>query len=213
MILAFAAALTLTVFVLAELGAGQQGTTVALQATARLSFLLFWPAYAGGALTALFGSAFQPLKQRTREFGLAFASAHLVHIGLVGWLCHIGAAPSLRSFIFFGIAVVWTYLLALFSIGQLQTALGPNGWWVLRVVGLNYIAYAFAVDFLKHPLFGSLGHTVAYLPFAAFSVVGPMLRLAAFLQRTGHRLAETGRRAGSRSRDPEELMRSATARD
>ena len=66
---AFGAALVLAAVVLAVLGAGERGTNAALAATARLSFLLFWAAYAGGALTALFGATFQPLKQRAREFG------------------------------------------------------------------------------------------------------------------------------------------------
>ena len=48
--------------------------SLALRATARWSFLWFWLAYAGGALAALFGSAFQPLAHRSRDFGLAFAS-------------------------------------------------------------------------------------------------------------------------------------------
>src|SRR6516162_2450516 len=39
---------------------------VALQATARLSFVLFWPAYAAAALAALFGPRFQPLRRRVR---------------------------------------------------------------------------------------------------------------------------------------------------
>jgi hypothetical protein len=79
--------------------------------------------------------------------------------------------------------VLWTYLLALFSIKRLQHTLGSKGWWFLRVVGLNYIAYAFAVDFLKGPQFGSIEHLVGYLPFSVLSVVGPLLCLAAFVQR------------------------------
>jgi hypothetical protein len=47
--------------------------------TVRFSFLLFWPAYAGSALWALFGQTFLPLKRRGREFGLAFASVHRPH--------------------------------------------------------------------------------------------------------------------------------------
>jgi hypothetical protein len=172
--------------VLAALGAGERGTDVALQLTARFSFVLFWPAYAGGALAALFGLTFRSFKQYSREFGLAFASAHLVHIALVAWLIHIGAAPPVGTFIFFGIAIVWTYLLALFSIGRLQQTLGPKLWWVLRTIGLNYIAYAFAVDFLRFPLFGSFKYLLGYLPFALLSVVGPLLRFAAFVQRTGY---------------------------
>ena len=134
-------------------------------------------------MTALFGPAFEPFKQRAREFGLAFASAHLVHIALVVWLVYIGDAPGRNTFVFFGIAVLWTYLLALFSIKRLQQTLGSKGWWLLRVVGLNYIAYAFAVDFLKGPQLGSVEHLVEYLPFSVLSVVGPLLCLAAFVQR------------------------------
>jgi hypothetical protein len=75
---AFCAALALATIVLAVFGLGERGTDVALQATARLSFLLFWPAYAGGGLATL-GSVFAFLPHRARDFGLAFASAHLVH--------------------------------------------------------------------------------------------------------------------------------------
>jgi hypothetical protein len=156
---------------------------VALQLTARFSFLLFWLAYTAGAMTTLFGPAFEPLKRRGREFGLAFASAHLVHLWLVAWLTYIGAAPARGVFLFFGVAVLWTYLIALFSIPRLQRALGSKSWWLLRVVGLNYIACAFANDFLRYPQFGSFKYLAGYLPFAALSVVGPLLCLAAFVQR------------------------------
>jgi len=52
--------------------------------------------YAGGAMTALFGPAFEPFKKRAREFGLAFASAHLVHIALVAWLDQIFEETAAR---------------------------------------------------------------------------------------------------------------------
>ena len=183
---AFCAALGLAALVLAALGPGEHGTAVALRVTARFSFLLFWLAYAGGAMTVLFGPAFEPLKRRGRELGLAFASAHLVHLGLVAWLTYIGAAPSRGTFVFFGIAALWIYLLALFSIPRLHKALGSKAWWSLRVVGLNYIAYAFATGFFGiHPQFGSLQvPDCRYLPFAVLSVAGPALCLAAFVQRT-----------------------------
>ena len=182
---AFCAGLGLAGVVLAALGAGEEGTRVALSATARLSFLLFWPAYVGGALTTLFGPAFEGLKQRGRDFGLAFASAHLVHIALVTWLVHIGAAPSVRTFVFFGIGVMWTYLLALFSIARLQRNLGSTGWWLMRI-GLNYIAFAFAVDFLRVSPVGTSNYLLGYLPFSVLSVVGPTLCLIAYTRRTVH---------------------------
>jgi hypothetical protein len=194
---AFCVALGLATLTLAALGPGEQGTIAALKVTARFSFLLFWLAYAAGAMTTLFGPAFGPLKRRGREFGLAFASAHLVHLGLVAWLTYIGAAPSRGVFLFFGVAVFWTYLLALFSIPHLQKALGSKGWWVVRVVGLNYIALAFAKDFLGiSPQFGNFKYLVGYLPFAALSVVGPLLCFAAFLQRTAWLQKISSRQAG-----------------
>jgi hypothetical protein len=181
--LAFCVALGLAALTFAVLGPGVHGTVAALRVTARFSFLLFWLAYTAGAMTTLFGPAFEPLKRRGREFGLAFASAHLVHLGLVAWVTYIGHAPARGVFLFFGLAALWIYLLALFSIPRLQKALGPKGWWFLRVVGLNYIAYAFATDFLGYPQFGSFKYLVGYLPFVALSVVGPLLCLAAFVQR------------------------------
>jgi hypothetical protein len=183
---ALCAAVALSGLVLAALGVGERGTRVALELSGRVSFLLFWPAYVGGPMTRLFGPAFLPLSQRAREFGLAFASAHVIHLALVGWLTYIGAAPPLGTFIFFGAAVIWTYLLALFSIPRLQTTLRPAGWWLLRAVGLNYIAYAFAVDFLRYPEFDSIKYWVGYLPFAILSVIGPLLWIAAFMRRATH---------------------------
>jgi hypothetical protein len=176
------AALGLVSLVFAVLGPGVRGTDVALQVTARLSFLLFWGAYAGPALAGLFGPSFQALRQHGREFGLAFASALLVHIGLVAWLTSMGAAPPIHTFIFFGVAVLWTSLLVLFSFVPLQRALGPKGWWLLRAIGLNYIAYAFFVDFSRRPS-GDSKYLIGYLPFAVLSVVGPVLRFAAFIKR------------------------------
>lgn len=70
-------------------------------------------------------------------------------------------------FVFFGIALAYTYLLALFSFRQLQQMLGCPGWWLLRRVGMNYIAYAFAFDFLHNRFIGVAKHVAEYLPFAS----------------------------------------------
>jgi hypothetical protein len=183
MVSAFCAAFCLAVMCLAFVGSGQRGTDIALQATGRLSFLLFLPAYAGSAAAAVFGPRCQWLKHHARNFGLAFAAAHLVHLGLVGWLCWIGAAPPLSAFIFFGIAVAFTYIFALFSIDSLTPVLGSRSRWLLWTVGLNYIAYAFAVDFISDPLGGSPEHVAEYLPFAILAICGPVLRLSALVLR------------------------------
>ena len=190
MVSAFCAAGSLAGLVLAALGLDERGTDVALQVTARFSFLLFWAAYAGGALATLFGPLFEPLKRHGREFGLAFASAHLIHMALVGWLIQIGASPPLGTFVLFGIALLWLYLLALFSIVRLQRMLGPKVWWLLRLIGLSYIAYAFAIDFLRVSPVDSVKDLIGYLPFAVLSVLGPALCLAAFVRRVAIKATE-----------------------
>jgi len=180
---AFLANLCLAGVVLAARGAGVHGTERALAATARVAFLWFWAAYAGGALANLFGAAFLPIKQHGREFGLAFAAALLVHLGLVSWLCLIGAAPGRGVFVLFGTAAAFTFLLAALSFADLHKLLGPKGWQVLRIVGMNFILYAFITDFMKDPLHGGTKRLVEYLPFTVMAIAAPLLRIAAWTVR------------------------------
>ena len=121
---AFCAALALAVGVVAVFGDRSPGFRVALDATARLNFFLFWPAYAGGALAALFGNVFAPLRDNARNFGLAFAAALPVHLGLVVCLCAAGDAPDAKTFVVFGAAAIFTYVLALFSIPRVAADVG-----------------------------------------------------------------------------------------
>jgi hypothetical protein len=178
---AFAVALVIAAAVRAQYGTDWRATNTALQMTARFSFLLFWLAYAGGGLAVLMGPfaplTAQSLRQHGRDFGLSFAAAHLVHIGLVGWLIWIGAPPHRDVFVFFVPPLVVVYLLALFSLPVLQAWLGRGPWAVLRTVGLTYIAYAFATDFLGDPFSVEPVHLILYSPFALLSVLGPVLHV------------------------------------
>jgi hypothetical protein len=200
--MAFGVALGLAAAVLAVNGTDAKSLVMGLRLTARWSFLLFWLAYAGGAMAALFGPAFKPLAVRGREFGLAYAAAQLIHLGLVVRLFQISSRPPLSGdlFIFFVVAIVWTYLLAVFSIGGLAKTLGSMGWSTLRFVGLNYILFAFAYDFVPEAVqsvedhrAGRLIGLVWYAPFAAMSVAAPLLVLAAAAhRRVGIRLSHAG---------------------
>jgi hypothetical protein len=184
MALAFAAALALAAGVLVTFGAAERGTDIALQMTARFSFLLFWLAYTGGGLAVILGPAVEPVRLHGREFGLSFASAHLVHIGLVVWLCWIGAVPGTGVFLFFGPPLATIYVLALFSIRSIQQMIGHVLWRVLRTVGMTYIAYAFAADFIRAPLSSDTRHLVMYTPFAVLSIAGPVLHALSFVPQT-----------------------------
>jgi hypothetical protein len=171
------------VFVI-RVGAGPgERVDMALRATARWSFLLFWLASAGGALATLFGSRFQALARRARDFGLAFASAHLAHLGVVAWLYVSDNPPARSTLIFFGIAAIWTYVLAILSIKRLSAGLNPRVWRTVRTLGVEYIGLAFLTDFAKHPFQGGVLDVANYLPFLALAIAGPVLRLAALVKR------------------------------
>jgi len=186
---AFGAALLLAGAILVVKGTDSPGIVTALRVTARWSFLLFWIAYAGKATAKLFGPTFEHLA-RGRDFGLAYGAAQLIHILLVVRLFHISPTPPLSGnlFWFFVIAIVWTYLLVLFSFGRLVEILGPRGWRALRLVGMNYILLAFARDFVPpvlHSWGASYGRSllIEYLPFAAMCIAAPVLVIAAAARR------------------------------
>jgi hypothetical protein len=186
----FAIGLGLAAVVLARNGTDSKSLVMALQLTARWAFLRLWLAYAGGAMAGLFGAAFAPFAKRGREFGLAYASAMTVHFGLVVWLFHISSRAPLsgKPFDFFALGVVFTYLLVIFSFGRLAETLGVTGWRVLRVVGINYILFAFAWDFVPaaiHIVSGPYGiqDLVKYVPFAVMCVAAPLLVLVAAARR------------------------------
>jgi hypothetical protein len=160
-----------------------------LRATARWSFILFWLASTGSALTTLFGPKFKPLAERRRTFGLSFAAAHLVHIGLVAWMILRSPQQFFDSPpIFLGIGVLWVYLLAILSIPLLSLRLNPRLWRILRTVGVEYISLVFLTDFAKDPLGGGLVKVLDYVPFLILAIAGPLLRLAAAMKRIRHPL-------------------------
>jgi hypothetical protein len=184
MVAAFVVTLALAAIVLAIFGTGLRGTDIALRVTARWCFLLFWFAYAGGAIARLGGPRFGGLVDRGRELGLAFAAAMIVHVGLV--LRHYAVASEpVGAMLFFWAGIACTYLLALFSLPRLRDALGPFLWRIFRAGALDYIALVFAADFILAPLQDDgLGrYPLSYVPFALMLVGGAGLRLAAFAQK------------------------------
>lgn len=173
---------------LSRAGVGRDGIVLGLRLTGRFAFLLFWPSYVAGALVVLFGPTFTPIKRRARDFGLAFAAVFAVHFTLICALCAIGHAPSAWIFIFFSPGVAFILLLALASIEAVGHALGAAGWWFLRNIGMNYLAFDFALDFVRPQSLAAATFHSAYLGFAALAVVGPALRLLAWLKIRAARL-------------------------
>lgn len=181
---AFLISLALAAIVLAKLGPGERGTVQALRATARWCFVLFWLAYAGGALTKFCGPRFAALARRGREFGLAFAAALSVHVALVLWFIRIAADPQ-GAMLFFWVGIFCTYALALFSLPRLRNLLGQRLWRIGCELALQYIALVFADDFIFEPLQGGGPdkYPLSYLPFVILLVGGVGLRLAGLIWR------------------------------
>ena len=182
---AFLIALALAVIMLVIFGVGERGTAIALRATARWSFLLFWFAYAGSAIAWLYRPHIAGLARHGRELGLAFASAQVVHVGLVLWIIHIAKGP-VGAMVFFWVGIFCTYLLALFSVRQLRDALEPRLWRIFRTITLEYVALAFAADFVTLHVDQLSKQPVSYLPFVLMLVCGAGLRAVAFLDRKRH---------------------------
>jgi hypothetical protein len=177
---AFVGALAITIGVMLIEGTGRGGTIVGLRLTARFSYAFFWLGYIGGASVILFGPAFTVIARRVREFGLAFASAQFVHVGLVIWLAWISPPQSIMDAVmpFFAIGVVWTYLLAALSINRARNVFSPYMLKAMRTIGSEYIALTFFTDFILVPQYPP-PHPVLYIPFWGMLLVGPPLRLAA----------------------------------
>jgi hypothetical protein len=181
---AYLVSLALAAIVLPIAGAGEHGTALALRLTARWCFLLFWPANAGGALTRFCGPRFAVLARHGREFGLAFAAALSVHVGLVLWLMDVAADQRAPTLLFWA-GVVCTYALALLSVPRLRSWLGPRAWRISCEGAMQYIALVFAVDFIVEPLMvnGPDKYPPSYLPFVIMLLGGAFLRLAAQIRR------------------------------
>jgi hypothetical protein len=181
----FCSAVAVGIAILAVRGTGERGVGAATAMVAGVAFIFFWLAYAGGALAALFGSVFEGLSRHRREFGLAFASALLVHLTLVAWLFRISARQPLSDLwiVYFVIGAVMTYALALGSVKFFRDLVKTNYWRVFVIVAMEYIAFLFFRDFVLLSLQEGVGLPLRYLPFAILITLGVLLRLTATVRR------------------------------
>lgn len=170
-------------------GPSVSGVSIGLRLTARFSYVFFWLAYVGGALATLFGPTFRGVARRRREFGLAFASAQLVHVGLVVWIAFLSPPEQLSQSVmpFFAIAIVWTYLLAALSTDRARRLIGPHLLRALFTIGSEYIALTYFTDFVISPKY-PIQYPLLYIPFWAMLLLGPLLRIAAAGRKIGARM-------------------------
>ena len=172
-----AGTLAVATAVLGICGVGEHGLHLALRVTARWSFMWFWGAYAGGALGSVFGESFRALARRGRALGLSYAAAQTVHAGIVAWLYCVAVKPPLgaKGAAFFLVGLGITYVLVGLSFGGARRLPGWV-WKLVRVGGMEYIALAFFVDFVRHPVRG-VWDEVFYWPFIGLAVMGTAIRI------------------------------------
>lgn len=178
--------LILAAVVLLRAGVSPHSVTNALRITARWAFMPFWLAYTSRALAVIGSSRLASISRHGREFGLAYAAAMGVHVGLIIWLFQISTHAPLTGvlLLFFAVGIAWTYLLAALSFGSLIARIGPRAWKTIRVLGMNYILLAFAYDFLPaltHPVAPHyrMQRLMEYLPFDLLTIAAPLVLIAA----------------------------------
>lgn len=195
----FAIATAVAVAILIKDGVQPDGIKAALRASARFSFLLFWGAYAGGLLKKLPLALAQALSRRRREFGLSFAAAHSVHLALILWLFAISSEQpvSTETIIVDGIGFGWMYLLVVFSFDFARKRLPLPAWRVIFNIGLEYIAYVFATDFILNHLHDGQDFSLVYWPFILMLVATALLRWTAGARGLVMRVLDAGRSPGA----------------
>jgi DMSO/TMAO reductase YedYZ heme-binding membrane subunit len=167
-------------------GKDHEAVLLALQSTARLSFL-FWlstfiatPALSCGAqrLAIL-------LKARRSALGFAFVGSHIVHLSLnvVLKLQYPDTVFPLFILVFGGLGVITMLALAVSSFPSVRLALG-SGFSKLHSSGTWYLAAVFAYGLLLQPIMRQQLFTVLYLPFFVLMLAALGMRLFAALARS-----------------------------
>jgi methionine sulfoxide reductase heme-binding subunit len=173
-----AAALVGTAVILASLAAfpaGSDGWQHAARYTARLAFLFFVPVFYARAWHQLSPSAASRWAVRNRRYlGLAFATAHFVHLfALVRFNVTTDQVPDVVTLIGGGGAYVFITAMVATSNDWSVRTLGARNWKRLHAVGIFWIWGVFTFSYFGRVAEGQL----FFVPFLAVALAGLALRL------------------------------------
>ncbi len=150
-----------------------EGWRLAARWTARVSFLIFLPVYVASAWYRLApGEVSRGLMRRRRAMGLAFATAHTIHLGaLVTFLILAQEPPELQTIVVGGGAYLTMFAMAATSNDAAVRRLGRN-WKRLHAFGIHYLWFVFAFSY-----FGRVaGGNRSFVPLRALALGGLALR-------------------------------------
>lgn len=172
------AALVGTGVILASLAAypaANVGWQHAARYTARLAFLFFVPVFYARAWHQLRPSAASRWALRNRRYlGLAFATAHFVHLfALTRFNVVTDQVPNVVTLIGGGGAYVFIAAMAATSNDWSVRTLGARNWKRLHTVGIFWIWFVFTQSYGGRVAAGDL----YFVPFLALALGGLALRL------------------------------------
>ena len=190
---AFCAAAAIGATLVALFGYGMGATPeerwlLAARYTARLAFPIFVVVFVASSWNRLAPSRVSRfLVQRRRALGLAFATAHTIHLGaLVTRNAVAGERPDAITLLAGGGAYLVMFAMALSSNDAAVRLLGRN-WLRLHKVGIYWLWFVFTVSYAKRT-FGSLPE---FAPFFGLALAALALRIAASRARRPQRVEAT----------------------
>jgi methionine sulfoxide reductase heme-binding subunit len=153
----------------------KDGWLHAARYTARLSFLVFLPVFLARPLHQLSPSAATRWAVRNRRYlGLAFATAHFVHLfALTRFNVVTDQVPDMVTLIGGGGAYVFLTAMTLTSNDAAVRTLGARNWKRLHTVGLFWLWGVFTFSYFGRVAEGML----FFIPFFAAALASLALRL------------------------------------
>jgi DMSO/TMAO reductase YedYZ heme-binding membrane subunit len=163
-----------------------EAARLAARYSARVSFLLFLPVYVASAWHRLARSAASRfVVEQRRALGLAFATAHTVHLGaLVAFQVLAAERPDLPTVVVGGGAYLAMFAMAATSHDAALRRLGRR-WRTLHRIGLHWLWFVFAFSYTGRLAAGQ----PFFAPFAALAFAGLAARVAAW--RSARRRAQS----------------------
>lgn len=150
---------------------------LAARYTARLAFLLFLPVYVASSWHRLAPSAATRwLMRRRRSLGLAFATAHVVHLGaLTMFQVTSRGMPDLVTMGVGGGAFVVLFAMVATSNDAAVRRLGGRRWQRLHRFGMHYLWFVFAFSYAGRVAAGMW----SFVPLVGLAVAALALRIVA----------------------------------
>ena len=170
-------AIAVIVVSVASADAVDEGWRHAARYTARFSFFCFLPVYVASAWQRLAPSRVSRwVMKNRRSLGLAFATAHTVHLGaLITFSTMAETAPGLTSLIGGGGAYVMMFAMVATSNDAAVRRLGARNWQRLHRVGVHWLWFIFAFSYAGRVASGQL----FFVPLVGVALLALGVRIAA----------------------------------